>query len=86
MTAMTPSEAAGRAFWLIEHPNVDPSCWDLLDEEMRAYWIEKARPVWEAGAAAVWDECENSRYEIRLDPTGKFWEPRKTNPYRKAAA
>ena len=83
---MTPSEAGGRALWLQEHPNVDPACWDMLNDYTRQQWITKAQPTVDAAAAMAWDECEAASYEIRLDPTGKFWEPYKVNPYRKAAA
>lgn len=45
---MTPHESGARALWLQEHPNVEPSCWDMLDQGMRDWWVEKARPVVEA--------------------------------------
>lgn len=51
---MTPSEAAGRALYLIEHPCVDPSAWEMSDQETRAWWISRAQPITDAiqGATA----------------------------------
>lgn len=40
--------AAGRALHEIEHPCVDPSVWELLDEPSRTWWVDRARPIVEA--------------------------------------
>lgn len=49
---MTPSVAAGRALYLLEHPGVDPSVWDLTDEPTQDWWIAKAQPIVDAVLAA----------------------------------
>lgn len=41
-------ESAGRALHHIEHPCVDPSVWDSLDDYTRTWWVDRARPIAEA--------------------------------------
>ena len=45
---VTPSVAAGRALYLLEHPGVDPSVWDLTDEPTRAWYVTRAQPIADA--------------------------------------
>lgn len=45
---MTPSVAAGRALYLLEHPGVDPSVWDLTDEPTREWYVTRAQPITDA--------------------------------------
>lgn len=83
--AVTPSIAGARALWLQEHPNVDPSCWDMLDDETQAYWVEKAGPVVEAVTAEVWDEgFDRGFYDPLAGSTRDASESLAINPYRKA--
>ncbi len=45
---MNPSEAAGRALYLIEHPCVDTSAWAMSNQDTRDWWITRARPIADA--------------------------------------
>lgn len=78
---MTPSEAAGRALYLIEHPNVHPSVWDLLDQATRDWWIDRARPIADAAAAEAWEEGRDAEFQRSV-----MKRQTDDNPYRKAAA
>lgn len=51
---MTPSVAAGRALYLIEHPHAHPTTWEAIKQEVRDWWISRAQPITDAvqGAAA----------------------------------
>jgi predicted nuclease with RNAse H fold len=89
MTAMTPSEAAGRALHRIEHPCASPTVWDDIDQDARDWWITKAQPSVDAvqavlaGALArAWDR--GMADQLRLIKAGPGYEI--GNPYRKAAA
>lgn len=72
---MTPSVAAGRALYLLEHPGVDLSVWDLTDEPTRDWYVTRAQPIVDAVAAPAWDEG----YTTGNAHNGR----RDANPYRK---
>ena len=39
-------------------------------------------PLFAAAKAEAWDECENAKYEIRLNAGDNSWGAVKNNPYR----
>lgn len=43
--------AAGRALFLIDHPYCDPTTWDHVNDETRAWWDTKAQVVADATLA-----------------------------------
>ena len=45
---VTPYEAAGRALHTIEHPCAHPTTWDALNQDVKDWWVERARPITEA--------------------------------------
>lgn len=46
--AVNVHEVAGRELHRMEHPCAAETTWDLLNEETRAWWVEKARPITDA--------------------------------------
>jgi len=52
------------------------------DQAHAAHQAAMLAPLFAAAKAEAWDECENAKYEIRLNTGSNTWGAVKDNPYR----
>jgi hypothetical protein len=54
--------AAGRALYLTDHPYCDPSTWDAVNEQTRAWWDARAQPIADACEHELADNYERNEH------------------------